>query len=246
MRRARRPPADPEARHRRRPLVAAGIALAALCGVLLLVPGTTGAYVAKVTGDANSASSASFFSCAAVQAGERTGALFSWSLTQPSGSTTAPDTDSGAYPGTYRNGMTSTTTAPQACPRGAGGSYALADNALAPSYVTSPLQQSNPTTFSLELWFRTTVKGGRVIGFGDSPSGLSLLFDRHVYITTAGRLVFVTFGSNAFQTLQTLQTPGVVTDGAWHHVVATMSPTAGSALYLDGAQVAANPQSRTA
>ncbi|MDA3806205.1 LamG domain-containing protein [Clavibacter sp. CT19] len=241
MTRARRPWADPEARRRRRPLVAAGIALAALCGVLLLVPGTSGAYVAKVAGEVNSASSASFFSCAAVQAGERDGALFSWSLTQPSGSTTAPDTDTGAYPGTYRNGMTSVTTTPQACPRDAGGSYALADNALFPSYVTSPLQQSNPTTFSLELWFRTTVRGGRLIGFGDSPAGMSMLFDRHLYITTTGRLAFGIVGPGG---QQVIQSPGPVADGAWHHAVVTVSPSTGSALHLDGVQVAANAQAR--
>lgn len=240
---ATRPAADRERRRHRRPVYAVGIAAAALCAVLVASPGTSGAFIARITGDGSTAASASYFTCAAVQAGERTGALFSWSLTQPSGSTSAPDTDSGAYPGTYRNSMTSTTTTPQACPRDAGGSYSPTDNLLLPSYLTSPLQVANPTTFSVELWFRTTAKGGRLIGFGDQQVTQSATYDRHLYVNTAGRLVFGTYGNGA---IQTLQSPGVVSDGVWRHAVATLSPTAGSVLYVDGVQVAANANSRVA
>ena len=238
---ARRRAADREARQRRRPVYALGIAVAAFLAVLVASPGTYGAFIAGVSGDENRASSATYFTCAAVQEGERSGALFSYSLTQPTRSVTAPDTDSGAYPGTYRNSMTSAVTDPQACPRDAGGSYVLSDAALAPSYVSSPLAQSNPTTFSVELWFRTTTNGGRLIGFGNAQTGLSLFFDRHVYVTTAGRLSFGVVGPGGQQTLVSAAS---VTDGAWHHVVATMSATSGSVLYLDGVQVAANAQAR--
>jgi hypothetical protein len=95
------------------------------------------------------------------------------------------------------------------------------------------------STFSTELWFKTTTRGGKLVGFGNSQAGSSSAYDRHTYITTAGRLAFGTYNQGNYQILQS---PTVVTDGAWHHVVSTMSPTGGMSLYLDGVRVAVNAQ----
>ena len=44
--------------------------------------------------------------------------------------------------------------------------------------------------FAEEAWFKTTTtSGGKIIGFGNSSTGDSSSYDRHVYMTNAGSLV---------------------------------------------------------
>jgi len=236
-----------DARPRRAPRlagVAASVAAAALGAVLLLAPGTNGAYTAAITNTNNSAaSSAAFFTCSSAFAADKANAVFAYALNEASGSTTATDAATGAYPGTYRGSMTSTNVSPQACPRDAGGAYTLNGST---SQLTNSLMAQGPSTFSTELWFKTTVKGGKLIGFGNSASGSSSAYDRHTYVSTTGQLVFGTYNNG----YQTLTSPANVADGAWHHVVSTMSPSTGMTLYVDGARVAGNtaftaPESNT-
>ena len=57
--------------------------------------------------------------------------------------------------------------------------------------VASNATYSNPTVYSEELWFKTTTtNGGKLIGFGNTNSGTSSGYDRHVYMETDGRLTF--------------------------------------------------------
>ena len=93
-----------------------------------------------------------------------------------------------------------------------------------------------PGAFSVETWFKTTTTaGGKLIGFGDKQVLPSRNFDRHVYMTDDGRLVFgVDTGSRV-----TLTTPQAYNDGTWHHVVATQG-SAGMALYVDGVKISSN------
>ncbi|MFT7765916.1 LamG domain-containing protein [Clavibacter tessellarius] len=236
-----------DARPRRAPRlagIAAAVSAAALGAVLLLAPGTNGAYTAAITNTNNSAaSSAAFFTCSSAFAADKANAVFAYALNEASGSTTATDAATGAYPGTYRGSMTSTSVSPQACPRDAGGAYTLNGST---SQLTNSLMAQGPATFSTELWFKTTVKGGKLIGFGNSASGSSSAYDRHTYVSTTGQLVFGTYNNG----YQTLTSPANVADGAWHHVVSTMSPSTGMTLYVDGARVAGNtaftaPESNT-
>ncbi|MGY1699137.1 PKD domain-containing protein [Geodermatophilus sp. SYSU D00766] len=91
----------------------------------------------------------------------------------------------------------------------------------------------SPQVFSVEAWFQTTsTAGGKIIGFGDRTSGLSGLYDRQVYMDTAGRVTFGIWNG----ALQLVTSPTAYNDGRWHHVVGTMSP-AGVSLYVDGALV---------
>lgn len=99
-----------------------------------------------------------------------------------------------------------------------------------------------PGEFTVETWFRTTASGGMLVGFGSTRDGRSGGHDRHLYIDTAGRLVF---GVWANGDARTATTPGTVTDGRWHHAVGTMSPTAGLRLHLDGALVGTNANTVT-
>ncbi|SDL13680.1 Concanavalin A-like lectin/glucanases superfamily protein, partial [Arthrobacter sp. ov407] len=106
--------------------------------------------------------------------------------------------------------------------------------------VSSANQFGNPTTYSEELWFNTnTQNGGKLIGFGDQPTGTSNSYDRHVYMETSGAL---TFGVWTGQT-NTITSPQSYNDGTWHHMVATQS-SAGMKLYVDGTLVGTNPQTQ--
>ncbi|QHC57698.1 LamG domain-containing protein [Rathayibacter sp. VKM Ac-2760] len=217
----------------------AALLVAALSAVLLLAPATSGAYVASIRNSTNTVgSAAAFFTCDSAVAADKGDALFSYTLAQTSGSTTAADTDSGAYPGTYRPGMTSSATTPKACPRDAGGSWLLNGTN---GYLSTPLQLVNPTTFSTEIWFKTTVAGGKLFSFNSSRDTAGSQYDRHTYIGANGRLVFGIYNSG----VEAITSPNAVNDGAWHHVVSTLSPSTGMSLWLDGVKVAGNTAFRS-
>jgi hypothetical protein len=107
--------------------------------------------------------------------------------------------------------------------------------------VQSSDQVTAPTTFSTDMWFKTvTTKGALLIGFGSGSmtnggSGLSTQYDRNIYMTNSGQLVFGEYNNG----YQTAMSTGKYNDGAWHNVMATAGPD-GMHLYVDGAQVATN------
>ncbi|MFJ2543459.1 PKD domain-containing protein [Microbacterium sp. NPDC087589] len=92
-----------------------------------------------------------------------------------------------------------------------------------------------PTTYSAELWFKTTsTRGGTLIGFGNATSGLSSTYDRHVVMQNDGKLQF---GSGQPQT--SLVTPTAYNDGQWHHLVAAQGAD-GMKLWVDTQLVGSN------
>jgi PKD repeat protein len=103
-------------------------------------------------------------------------------------------------------------------------------------FAVSRSSVASPNVFSQEAWFKTTTtRGGKIIGLGSSRSGTSATYDRHVYMQNDGKLVFGVYTGSRV----TLTTPGSYNDGAWHQVVATMSP-AGMRLYVDGNLLGSN------
>ena len=73
-----------------------------------------------------------------------------------------------------------------------------------------------PQSFAEELWFRTTTtSGGKLLGFGGSSTGTSSNYDRHLYLTNAGNLVFGLYTGG----VRTVTSPRAYNDGQWHHVV---------------------------
>lgn len=219
----------------------AAVLVAALSAVLFLAPATSGAYVASIRNSNNTVgSAAAFFTCDSALAADKGDALFSYTLAQTTGSTSAPDTASGIAnrAGTYRPAMTSSATTPKACPRDAGGSWLLNGTN---GYLSTPLQLANPTTFSTEIWFKTTVAGGKLFSFNSSRDTAGSQYDRHTYVGADGRLVFGIYNNG----VQSITSPNPVNDGAWHHVVSTLSPSAGMSLWLDGVKVAGNTAFRT-
>ena len=155
-----------------------------------------------------------------------------WRLGESSG-TTAVDSGTSGNVGTYSGGVT----------KGAVGALSNVNNAAASfngsdGLVASVTPTTGPSTYSEELWFKTTTgSGGKLIGFGSSATGTSGAYDRHVYMENSGQL---TFGVWTGQT-NTITTPDAYNDGTWHHMVATQS-SAGLALYVDGQLRGTNPQ----
>ena len=109
-------------------------------------------------------------------------------------------------------------------------------------YVYGSASYVDPTTFSIEAWFKTsTTTGGRLVGFGDTQVGNSVNADRAVYMANSGQLYFgVSAGA-----LRTINSALSYNDSLAHHVVATLS-SAGMFLYVDGSQVASDPTTATA
>ncbi|MGY1606527.1 PKD domain-containing protein [Geodermatophilus sp. SYSU D00700] len=88
----------------------------------------------------------------------------------------------------------------------------------------------SPQVFTVEAWFQTTSSaGGKIVGFGNARTGLSTLYDRHVYMDAQGRVSFGVYNGAG----QTITTSGAYNDGRWHHVAGSLGP-AGLSLYVDG------------
>jgi PKD repeat protein len=152
-----------------------------------------------------------------------------WRLGESSG-TAAADSGQEGTPGTYYNNVT------QGVPGPIAGNTAASFGSGA--VVSSNASFTNPSTYSIETWFKTTThSGGKLIGFGNAQSGLSNNYDRHVYMQDDGTLVFGTYTGQ----LNTVTSPSAYNDGAWHQAVATQSSD-GMKLYVDGVLVGTNPQ----
>lgn len=147
-----------------------------------------------------------------------------WRLNESSG-TVAADSGLTRINGTYSGGVE---TGRDGAIDGTTNKAAAFDGSS--GLVASSGRFSNPTVYSLELWFKsTTDRGGKLIGFGSSDTGTSSNYDRHVYLQDDGKLVFGVWTGSA----NTITTPGAYTDGLWHHVVATQS-SSGMMLFVDG------------
>jgi hypothetical protein len=167
---------------------------------------------------------------------------FFWQLNESSGSTAADSSPNG-FNGIYEPGTTQGVPGPIA-----GSSQTATAFDGQSGIVTSANQVTGPQTFSVEAWFKSTTDvGGKIVGFGNTQTGGSSAnnnaspgssnYDRHIYMMNDGQIVF---GVWTGQT-DTIETPGVYNDGAWHYIVATLSPTAGMALYVDGQLIGTNP-----
>ncbi|MFD3548808.1 DNRLRE domain-containing protein [Streptomyces sp. NPDC058655] len=98
--------------------------------------------------------------------------------------------------------------------------------------VHSDRRQTVGAAFTIETWFKTnTNRGGKLVGFGNNTDRNSGTYDRQVYMTNTGRLIFGTYNGSS----RTISTGlfDTYNDNKWHHVVATQGP-GGMALYVDG------------
>lgn len=218
---------------RRLGAVAAAVMLLTVGGAALATPGAFGGFTANILNSTDSAGTAAYFQCATALGADSSVALLQWPLSDASGSASAADISGQNHPGTYSGTMTASSPSPIACPRDPGTAWLLDGSAQTAVY---PTQLTGPNTFSIEIWFRTTVAGGKLIGFG-TTTGASAQYDRHLYLDKNGAVVFGVY-ANAIKTLRTSTTN--YADGRWHSAVGTLS-SAGMVLYVDGAQIASDP-----
>ncbi|RFA23337.1 LamG domain-containing protein [Subtercola boreus] len=207
--------------------------LIAVIAVTAFAPGTSSAYVAKITNNTDTAATAANFTCTGAYGVDKANALFQYPLTETTG-TVAADISGKNANGTYQGSLASSTTTPIACPRDTGSSYVLNGST---SYLTTPTQVTSPATFTLETWFKTSVASGKIVGFENGQTGTaSGQYDRQVYLSPTGQVIFGTY-NNA---VQVITSPAGYANGAWHHMIATFSAGTGMNLYLDGTLAASN------
>ncbi|GAA2750661.1 LamG domain-containing protein [Amnibacterium kyonggiense] len=212
---------------RGRALGLGALAAAGLLGLALTaVPGASGGYSAKLTNGADTATTAKYFLCSDALAQDQASALFQWPLNDAAGSAGPADISGQGHTGAYQGTVTTNASTPISCPRDGGTAWTL-DGAT--NYADYPVQQTNPQVFTVEIWFRTTVAGGKLIGFGANATGANTTYDRHVFLAANGSLVFGVYSGGA----HTVSSPGPYNDGRWHYAAATLS-SAGMALSVDG------------
>ncbi|MDM7855582.1 PKD domain-containing protein [Cellulomonas alba] len=159
-----------------------------------------------------------------------------WRLGETSG-TTAADSGPSSNNGSYKGNVTRNVTSGELVPTGNKG---VSFNGNSNNLVSSVNSFTNPSTYSEELWFRTsTTTGGKLVGFGDAQTGTSGSYDRHVYMETGGQLTFGVWTGQA----NTITTSTAYNDNKWHYLVATQSAD-GMKLYVDGALQGTNPQTQ--
>jgi galactose oxidase len=153
-----------------------------------------------------------------------------WPLNDPNGPW-AVDASGNGDAGNYSpSGVTYGVASPVETSSGKGVTLDGANGQIVASQPTT-----NPTTYSEQMWFKTTTtQGGYLMGFGTSPSGTSVSRDRQVWMSNSGQLNFGIYDNTPIS----IQSPRSYNDGQWHQVVATDGPTALN-LYVDG-QVVSN------
>ncbi|MFK0010376.1 DNRLRE domain-containing protein [Streptomyces sp. NPDC091027] len=130
-----------------------------------------------------------------------------------------------------RSGIQVNAPALKQSPGAVPGSSAMGFNGTSQK-LHSDRRQSVGGTFTIETWFKTnTTRGGKLIGFGNNTTRNSGSYDRQIYMTNTGRLVFGVYNGSA----RTVTTGlfDTYNDNKWHHVVGTQGP-GGITLYVDG------------
>jgi hypothetical protein len=111
----------------------------------------------------------------------------------------------------------------------------------ATGFVSTSLLVTNPQSFSLSLWFRTTTtQGGVLMGFGQSKSNTVADYDRNLYLNDTGTIYFGVFDPT-YSTEEVMSSAPGYNDGLWHQVVASLSPSTGISLYVDGVLIENDP-----
>ena len=201
--------------------------LAAVVLLSLLVEGRSGAAAADFTAVTSNAAdswrSAAAYTCLPTSGPDSPYALYR--LDQVSGPG-VPDTSGAGRHSTLQNNGT---WGPGSCVPG--DSPYLTLDGSAGTYFSTPTAIPAPSVFTLKIWVRTTTTtGGRLIGFSSASTGLSTTYDRMLYLSNAGTVVFGVYPGS---TPQTVTSSTRVNDGQWHHVVGTLS-AAGLRVYVDG------------
>jgi signal peptidase I len=209
------------------------LCLAALLGALPGISAAEATFTATTANDANSWAAARYYTC--TSGGANAPAYLAMQETAgPVAANTG--TYAASVSGYYSSsGVTYRVAGP---PCDGDGRAVRLDGSTGMVYSTTAVY--NPQTFTVQLWFRTdTDSGGKLIGFGNGTYGAaSSQYDRHVYMTDDGDLVFGVYNAGAYDTVTTKRH---YDDSKWHMVSATFSPSTGLRLYVDGALESSRP-----
>jgi hypothetical protein len=98
-------------------------------------------------------------------------------------------------------------------------------------YIYSTTQYSNPQSFTISVWFKTSsASGKKIIGFESNRSGTaSSSYDRQIWIGTDGKAYFGWYTG----AMTTIVSQNTVIDGNWHQAIATLNASSAS-FYIDG------------
>ncbi|WP_156876566.1 signal peptidase I [Microbacterium luticocti] len=219
------------------------LAVTILAVMLVAVVNTiwsTAAFSAVITDSANTAGTRPYFTCKAAATSVAAPGTYAAYAMGTSGPSTEQDLTTNNRDGTWARSRSVVNS--YGCTRDTPLASVTFNGTNQCLYV--PGRLTNPSTFSLEAWFRTNKKSnGKIIGFGDANgSAADGSYDRHIYLDSSGRVVFGVYPGS----VRTISTTSNNADDRWHHVVATLSPAAGMALYLDGQLAASNPAVTTA
>ncbi len=159
---------------------------------------------------------------------EQMGATTFWRLGEDSGAT--------AYDWAgFNDGIVSTGVS-----RGASGAVigdangASTFDGTANGLVSSPVAVTGPDVYTTEAWIKTTsTSGGKILGFGNTQTGTSGSYDRHVYMDNLGRIWFGVYPGG----VATINTTKSYNDGQWHQIVTSLG-AGGMTLFVDGLRVA--------
>ena len=166
------------------------------------------------------------------------GARLHWRFRDPAGSTTAaaavgPETGSATNVSFGATGAILNE-----------GDTAAQFSSSSTSRVVDPNVMIPSDNLSVEAWVRTSsFLGGRIIGMGNATTGASSTFDRLLYMTNNGRVIFGArqnnpgAGPNLTNTRQTIESQSGLNNNQWHHIVGTLGPQ-GMHLFVDGVRVA--------
>jgi len=153
-----------------------------------------------------------------------------WYRLNDTSGTTATDSATAPHNGVYQGGVTLGASGITSTPEV---SAAVTLNGSS-SYISNAYKWTNPQTFTLEAWVKTTTtQGGLILGFGSTATGAAGSYDRMIYMANTGQIYFGA-GAN-----KTIYSPRDYNDGNWHLIDATLG-AGGMALYIDGALVASN------
>jgi fibronectin type 3 domain-containing protein len=153
-----------------------------------------------------------------------------WRLADSSGTTARDSSYFGFMPGRYQNNVSLGAAGIRP------GNAAVTLPGSTNGTVATQTAVVPPGVFSGEVWFRTTTtRGGKLLGFENTQTGNGASYDKNLYMTNAGRLVFGTSASG----VQTISSPGSYNNNAWHHAVVVLDG-AGQKLYVDGNLVASS------
>ena len=220
-----------ERRLRRLRTAGASLALVGLAGgvavTLVVAGGSSAAYSAPTANPTSTLASSDAYDCLAEKFQGTPSIAYSYS---ESSGTTALDSSGGGRNGTLSAGVS---RVGGSCATN-GSPYVVANGTT--GQITTPTSLQAPNTFTAQTWFRTTTtRGGVLFSFGNTQTSTPGQYDRHVYMTNAGKLVLGAYPG----AVKTVTSPLSYNDNAWHLATATMS-SAGMVLYVDGRAVASD------